>query len=358
MLFRCLGDLHDFHTTKYQLGDSAYTVQFPGNQSGSHRSKTCFRLRWRPPCARLYKINEIHSGLLHSFQSWSQNLAHRRRTFSPCIQAKPKQETSRRGYRSSAGRRRQRINSGAVWNWLIGPCSNSLQVPWTITPHHHRLYQQVCGGLYTEEVNPGVPQQKLWNLLKTRCEAFRSRDPLKYKESKYDLHRAIKTAKDQCQSKLETQADTRRQWQGLNDITGSKKRQCKIADDDISLPDRLNTYARFEQNFGGVVTPILTSPDKPIPTVTAPEVRSVFLCVNPRKAMGPDGVSGCALRACAGQLAEIFSDIFNLSLQQATVPACFARANIIPVAKKAHAACLNDYCPVARTLVLMKWSWH
>ncbi|XP_072404985.1 lysosomal acid glucosylceramidase isoform X4 [Chiloscyllium punctatum] len=84
----------------------------------------------------------------------------------------------------------------------------------------------------------------------TRCEAFRSGDPLKYKESKYDLRRAITTAKDQYRSKLETQTDTWRLCQGPNDITGSKKRQCKIADDDISLPDCLHAlYTRFEQNF-------------------------------------------------------------------------------------------------------------
>ncbi|XP_072410580.1 uncharacterized protein [Chiloscyllium punctatum] len=63
---------------------------------------------------------------------------------------------------------------------------------------------------------------------------------------------------------------------------------------------------------------------------------------------------GRALRARADQLAEIFSDIFNFSWQQATASACFKRVNIIPVPKAAHAACLHDDRPVALTSVGMK----
>eukprot|EP00061_Rhincodon_typus_P006883 g27972.t1 len=74
--------------------------------------------------------------------------------------------------------------------------------------------------------------------------------------------------------------------------------------------------------------------------------------VNPRKVTDPDGVSGCALGSCADQLAEEFIDIFNLSLQQAEVPTCFQKTSIIPVPKKAHAMCLNNYGPVALTSII------
>eukprot|EP00061_Rhincodon_typus_P000820 g12846.t1 len=101
-------------------------------------------------------------------------------------------------------------------------------------------------------------------------------------------------------------------------------KQCKIADNETSLPNALNVfYARFEQNTIGVATPAPIAPDTPVPSVTASEIRSVFLRVNPRKVMGPDGVPGRAPRSCVDQLVEVFTDIFNLSLLQAEVPTCF-----------------------------------
>eukprot|EP00061_Rhincodon_typus_P010921 g35560.t1 len=61
-----------------------------------------------------------------------------------------------------------------------------------------------------------------------------------------------------------------------------------------------------------------------------------------------------ALGSCAEQLAEVFTDSFNLSLLQAEVPTYFKKTTIIPVPKKAHTMCLNDYHPVALTSIIMK----
>eukprot|EP00061_Rhincodon_typus_P010409 g34672.t1 len=85
-----------------------------------------------------------------------------------------------------------------------------------------------------------------------------------------------------------------------------------------------------------MVMPVPTAPDTPVPSVTASDVRSVFPGVNTRKATGLDGVPGRALTSCADQLAEVFIDIFNLSLLQAEVPTCFKKTTIIPVPKKAR----------------------
>ena len=72
------------------------------------------------------------------------------------------------------------------------------------------------------------------------------------------------------------------------------------------------------------------------------------------KAPGPDNIPGHVLKACAPELAEVFTDIFNLSLSQSVVPNSFKRATIIPVPKKPSVSCLNDYRPVALTSVVMK----
>ena len=78
---------------------------------------------------------------------------------------------------------------------------------------------------------------------------------------------------------------------------------------------------------------------------TAANVSKTFKRVNPRKAAGPDGIPSRVLRACADQLAGVFTDIFNQSLSWSAVPTCFKRATIVPVPKKAKVTELNDYRP-------------
>eukprot|EP00061_Rhincodon_typus_P009144 g32404.t1 len=131
-------------------------------------------------------------------------------------------------------------------------------------------------------------------------------------------------------------------------------KQSKIADKDTSLHDALNDfYARFEQNASGTVTPAPPAPNTPVPSFTNADIRSVFLGTNPRKATGLDSVPGQALGSCAIQLVGVFTDIFNLSLLPAEFPTCFRKTTIILVPKKTYAMCLNDYCPVALTPIII-----
>ena len=60
------------------------------------------------------------------------------------------------------------------------------------------------------------------------------------------------------------------------------------------------------------------------------------------------------LRACADQLAGVYTDIFTLSLTESVIPTCFKQTTIVPVPKNTKANCLNDYRPVALTAVAMK----
>jgi hypothetical protein len=71
-------------------------------------------------------------------------------------------------------------------------------------------------------------------------------------------------------------------------------------------------------------------------------------------AAGPDDIPIRIIRACADQLADVFTDIFNHSLSQSVVSICFKMASIVPVPKKAKVTELNDYCPEALTSVIMK----
>jgi hypothetical protein len=84
------------------------------------------------------------------------------------------------------------------------------------------------------------------------------------------------------------------------------------------------------------------------------DVSKTFKCINPRKAAGPDGIPNRVHRACAHQLAGVYTDILNLSLSQSVVPTCFRMSTIVPVSKKVKVTELNDYHPIALTSVIMK----
>ncbi|KAL0151452.1 hypothetical protein M9458_053238, partial [Cirrhinus mrigala] len=129
------------------------------------------------------------------------------------------------------------------------------------------------------------------------------------------------------------------------------------------LAEDLNEfYCRFE-------TPHTRSDDlftQPLPPPATPlspppslqiskdQVCQVFRKNKRRKAPGPDGVTPACLKTCADELAPIFSQIFNRSLELCEVPDCLKRSTIIPVPKKSKITGLNDYRPVALTSVVMK----
>ncbi len=130
------------------------------------------------------------------------------------------------------------------------------------------------------------------------------------------------------------------------------------------LADDLNVFCcRFEKTPHTrpehLSTQPLTPPATPLsPTpalkISEDDVWQVFIKNKRRKAPGPDGVSPACLKSCADQLAPIFTQIFNRSLELCEVPSCFKRSTIIPVPKKPKITGLNDYRPVALTSVVMK----
>ena len=74
-----------------------------------------------------------------------------------------------------------------------------------------------------------------------------------------------------------------------------------------------------------------------------------FKRLSMRKASGPDNISSYTSKNCTDQLAPVFADIYNSSLQQCIVP-CFKTSVIIPIPKKAKVSTMNDYRPVLRYL--------
>ncbi|KAK1787328.1 hypothetical protein P4O66_002830 [Electrophorus voltai] len=208
------------------------------------------------------------------------------------------------------------------------------------------------------------PNQKPWMtaevrmLLRTRDSAFRTGDRAALRKTRAKLSRAIREAKrahaQRIHGHFKDTGDTRRIWEGIQAITNYRNIS-PSCDSDATLPDALNDFYAWCEAQNNVVA------EKPIPPqndqvlcLTAIDVRHTLRGVNPRKAAGPDNILGRVLRECADQLADVLTDIFNISLSCTVVPTCFKTTTVVPVSKKPTVSCLNNYRPVAHTSIIMK----
>ena len=84
------------------------------------------------------------------------------------------------------------------------------------------------------------------------------------------------------------------------------------------------------------------------------EIGKLLEKLDVRKAMGPDGVSGWALKECREQLEEPIWDVINSSLKLGQVPREWKRANIVPIYKGGKKTEPLNYRPVSLTSVVGK----
>ena len=110
-------------------------------------------------------------------------------------------------------------------------------------------------------------------------------------------------------------------WQGLQSIT---KEDTAV----IFLPMPLYQTKDMHIMHAFTITTSFrvmaaTDPEGLVISRSKANVSKVFNQVNIHKAAGPDGIPGDVLRACAEQLAGIFTVIYNLALSQPVIPTCF-----------------------------------
>ncbi len=197
---------------------------------------------------------------------------------------------------------------------------------------------------------------KLRQLRQAKEDAYRKGDKVLYKQAKYTLEKEIRVAKRNYSGKLRNKlssSDSASVWKDMKDITSYKTPSPSTLENQQLADDLNEFYCRFKKKHH---SHLLQPPLSPTPAlqISEDEVRQVFKKNKRRKAPGPDGVSPACLQTCADQLAPIFTQIFNRSLELCEVPSCFKRSTIIPVPKKPKITGLNDYRPVALTSVAMK----
>lgn len=89
-------------------------------------------------------------------------------------------------------------------------------------------------------------------------------------------------------------------------------------------------------------------------TIQQQEVVILFTEQNTKKSSGPEGMLAATPKYCWNELAPVFYEIMNSSLEKATVPMCFKSSKLIHIPKKSSTMSLDDYQPMALTSVVMK----
>ncbi len=186
---------------------------------------------------------------------------------------------------------------------------------------------------------------KLRQLCQAKEDVYKKGDKVLYKQAKYTLEKDIRVAKRNYSGKLRNKlysSDSASVWKGLKDITNYKKPSPSTVENQQLAEDPNEFYCRFEKTPPTRPEHLsiqhLTPPANPLsPTpalkISEDDVRQVLRKNKRRKAPGPDGVTPICLKSCADQLAPIFTQIFNRSLELCKVPSCFKRSTIIPVLK-------------------------
>ena len=166
---------------------------------------------------------------------------------------------------------------------------------------------------------------------------FRSGDAWAYSSSWANLKKGIQKARHSHKLRIEEHSKNssvpRRMWQGIQAITSAPS-------SDAPLPDELNHFDRNNKEVA--IKAVLPADHQPL-THSPTDVCVALSRVNAWKAAGLDGVPGGVLRACAVQLTEVWTDIFNLSLAREAVPVGFRTTSIVQGPKHSPAVSLNDY---------------
>lgn len=126
---------------------------------------------------------------------------------------------------------------------------------------------------------------------------------------------------------------------------------------DLPFLNKLNSiYRRFDSfdNKAKCNTVSTNTPQTTTIHLSVEEVRHCLSKINPHKAPGPDGLRGRALKACANELATVFTHLFQLLLSTCTVLDMWKSSIIKPLPKKPGSKELNDFRPVALTPILAK----
>ena len=189
-----------------------------------------------------------------------------------------------------------------------------------------------------------------------------SKDRTLMKNIKRTIKKEIKVCKVAYKNKLEEKfgsGDAREVWKGLRQMTGFGLKQQHCVDSSAEFANDLNHfYARFDKHDfteerDQEIGKVKNSVHERI-VITKEEVLKSMRKIKSNKACGPDYIGGKVLNVCSDQLAPVFQQIFQSSLDSHKLPLLWKTSIISPIPKKTPIKQKNDLRPVALTPIIMK----
>lgn len=202
-------------------------------------------------------------------------------------------------------------------------------------------------------------------VLNKKKKAFREKDKEQLHNVQKEMKKVITEGKNNYKNKIEQKFksnDMHDVWQGMNLMSGRHKGCVNVMSDSTDYANDLNKfYTRFDchdfkRERETIINKLKEEANQNSESIVISET-SVFDAmkrINPNKACGPDGIHPRAVKTCAEQLCNIFYIIFNMSLNQCTVPSQWKTSCIVPVPKKKSVKAMNDLRPIALTSCIMK----
>ena len=192
----------------------------------------------------------------------------------------------------------------------------------------------------------------------------------KYKDYKKRVQRlSRKSHDDHVQNLISEDKSTKKLW---NYIKSQRKEETGIADlteNNKHISNAKEKADLFNKQFSNV----FSSPcDKEYPpadlsaepntlnsiTVSKNGVLKLLLGINESKATGPDDIPGKLLKSCAHELHEVFTILFQKSLDLGEIPDDWKIAHIFPLFKKGDKCNVENYRPISLTSITCKLLEH
>ena len=162
--------------------------------------------------------------------------------------------------------------------------------------------------------NKCFPNNKPWvdsemkNLLCQKRDIWKNGTECQWKDVKRKVNATIEQKKDHYRVKLKKQfasGKTKQMWHGMQMITGYKEKEKRICvENEKQVANEMSIFfARFEttdfvQKRALELETLNSENGHPI-TLQVEEVRKELAKINPKKAPGPDKISGRCLRECS-----------------------------------------------------------
>ena len=250
------------------------------------------------------------------------------------------------------------------WDSLLDASNSTDEVVSTVTD-----YIKFCTGMLIPSSTKRIyPNHKPWisselkTLLQEKRRLFATGQLQRVKELQRTIGKKIKLCKVDYKNRLEKnfqQNNPRVAWQAMQTMTGYKSKKQMVAHSNDFVNELNNFYCRFDtHDFTAENTALECSlanvPLTSTVNINETDVRNVFSGLKLNKAVGPDGISNRVLKSCSHQLANVFTQIFQMTLDEGYIPEHWKMSVIVPVPKQNKATEFNDYRPVALTSNIMK----